>query len=259
MGRANPNLTLTLTQPFGAWVQLAAPPHCNEGGTRRCHRCSRHRCNLDAPTHGAHTTLVLYVCHAYSLPCMYDAWRAYDSRPWQKAVGLEGAAASPEHLAANMKADGAAMVSRVLSREVCAAAQHACLRLCEECNLSHIFSSPTSSRAPPCAAECVWLCEGAFSAIARLECTSGCGDTGAAGGSGSGSGAGSGAGSGTVALRQAVDACALTARRALLAMGYAPADVYGFLLPTSYFLLVLPSSYVLRPASCVLLLQVRSG
>ena len=119
-------------------------------------------------------------------------------------------------LAAQMADDGAAMIGRVLPRDECAAARRALLHVRDEGRLSHLFSSPTSQHAPPCAAECVWLCDAAFAAMARLDgtCTGG-----------------SAGGGGAAAARRAVDACAAEARRALATLGYDPTHVCQLGLP----------------------------
>ena len=123
-------------------------------------------------------------------------------------------AAASHVLAARMADDGAAMICQVLPPDACAAARGALLHLRDEGQMSHLFSSPTSNHAPPCAAECVWLCDAAFAAMAHYD--------GACGGDRS---------SGASAIRCAVDACAAEARRALVTLGYDPADVCQLGLP----------------------------
>jgi hypothetical protein len=53
---------------------------------------------------------------------------------------------------------GAAVMCAQLDPESCAAAKQACVHLRDEADSSYLFSSPTSTRAPPCAAEAVFLC-----------------------------------------------------------------------------------------------------
>ena len=129
-------------------------------------------------------------------------------------AGVIDSTAADHTLAAHIADDGAAMIRQVLPRDTCATARRALLHLRDEGQLSHLFSSPTSNHAPPCAAECVWLCDAAFATMARFD--------GACGGN---------HGSGASAVRHAVDACAAEARRALVAMGYDPANVCQLGLP----------------------------
>ena len=154
-----------------------------------------------------------------------DDGRTSDEDEWPRAcaatvverIGARTIDSDPagHTLAAHMSDDGAAMIQRVLPSDACATAKRALLYLRDECNMSHLFSSPMSNHAPPCAAECVWLCDAAFAAMERFD--------GAGGGSEDGGGAG--------AIRRAVDACAGEARRALKALGYDPADACQLGLP----------------------------
>ena len=114
-------------------------------------------------------------------------------------------------LAAAMAADGAAMLNGTLPPDACARARRACVFLRDEAEASHIFSSPISSRGPPCAAECVWLCDAAMRALAPADSRR---EEGAEAEDGA-----------AHALQAAIDACASGAKLALEAMGYGPEDV----------------------------------
>ena len=154
-----------------------------------------------------------------------DDGRTSDEGDWPRACtgtvvqhargSVLDSAAADGTLAAHMADEGAAMIGQVLPRDACAAASSALLLLRDELNMSHIFSSPTSSHAPPCASECVWLCEAAFATMARSN--------GGVGGSGQGSAAS--------AIRRAVGACEEKARCALVSLGYEAAEICQLGLP----------------------------
>ena len=59
---------------------------------------------------------------------------------------------TPQLAAALADGGGAAMLCAQLDVESCAAAKQACLHLRDATDSSYLFSSPTSTRAPPCAA-----------------------------------------------------------------------------------------------------------
>ena len=101
--------------------------------------------------------------------------------------------------AALAEGGGAATMCAQLDVDSCAAAKQACVHLRDEADSSYLFSSPTSTRAPPCAAEAVFLCD---AAIARA-----------------------GSDANLVGLQRAIAANAAGARRALLALGHAASTV----------------------------------
>jgi len=96
---------------------------------------------------------------------------------------------------------GAVMLTGLLTSAACDGAVRGLLHLRDAAEMSQLFSSPTSTRAPPCGAEAVWLCG---AALGRLDAD----DEEAA-----------------AAVRMAVATSAAGARRALAAMGYASSEV----------------------------------
>ncbi len=133
-----------------------------------------------------------------------------DEDDFPKGVGVsttfdQGMRTSNQLQLASALSDGAAMLGAQLDVDACAGAQRECLHLRDEAESSYLFSSATSARAPPCAAESVFL-DGAT--LAR----------------------GSG-GADAEALQRAIKANAAGAHRALLSLGYAASQVQQVGLP----------------------------